>query len=85
MRNRSGYSTGRAAAREQQHGFSLVELAIVILVMGLILGGLAVPLAKQRDAARVDSSREQIAAVRNALHGFALQNGFLALSGNAVE
>ena len=30
---------------KRQGGFSLVELAIVILIMGLVLGGLAVPLS----------------------------------------
>ena len=34
------------ASLKPQRGFSLVELSIVILIMGLILGGLAVPLAE---------------------------------------
>ena len=37
---------------KRQQGFTLVELAIVVLIMGLVLGGLAVPLATQRENAR---------------------------------
>ncbi|MFQ5610083.1 MAG: type II secretion system protein, partial [Woeseiaceae bacterium] len=58
-----------------QSGFTLVELAIVILVMGLILGGLAMPLATQRENARLRDSRAQLDSVLAAIEGFALVNG----------
>lgn len=65
------------AALRQQQGFTLVELAIVILIMGLILGGLAMPLATQRENARFRDSREQLDTILSAVEGFALANGFL--------
>ena len=74
----------------RQQGFSLVELAIVILIMGLILGGLAMPLATQRENARVREGREQLEVVVSAIEGFAMVNGFLpcpatpASNGNAA-
>ena len=61
----------------KQSGFTLVELAIVILIMGLVLGGLAMPLAMQRENARVRDSQTQLEAIRDAIEGFALVNGFL--------
>ena len=61
----------------RQRGFTLVELAIVILIMGLILGGLAMPLATQRDNARLRDAADQLDDVSKALEGFALVNGFL--------
>ena len=61
----------------KQHGFTLVELAIVILIMGLVLGGLAMPLAVQRENARIRDGQTQLEAVRDAIEGFALVNGFL--------
>lgn len=61
----------------RQNGFTLVELSIVILIMGLILGGLAMPLSVQRENARLKDAAEQLADVKDALSGFALANGYL--------
>lgn len=61
----------------RQRGFTLVELAIVILIMGLVLGGLAMPLATQRENARLRDTAKQLEDVQQALEGFALVNGFL--------
>lgn len=63
--------------RTRQAGFTLVELSIVVLIMGLILGGIAVPLAKQRDSARIRDAEAQLDAVRDALEGYLLVNGAL--------
>jgi len=60
-----------------QRGFSLVELAIVLLIMGLVIGGLAMPLATQRENARVRDAQEQLHSVQAAISGFALVNGHL--------
>ncbi len=69
MRNRT--AVGR------QSGFSLVELAVVILIMGLLLGGIASPLSKQRDNARFGSAETQLEDVRDALEAYWLVNGEL--------
>ena len=61
----------------RQSGFSLVELSIVLLVMGLLLGGLVVPLAAQRDNARLKDGQELLESVQASIEGFALVNGFL--------
>lgn len=63
--------------RRRQRGFSLVELSIVILVMGLLLGGLMMPLSVQRENARYRAGLEQLDAIESAIEGFALLNGFL--------
>ncbi len=65
------------AMPSRQKGFSLVELAIVILIMGLLLGGLAMPLANQRDNARMRDGNQQLDDIVAALEGFALVNGHL--------
>jgi prepilin-type N-terminal cleavage/methylation domain-containing protein len=64
-------------ATRTQQGFSLVELAIVMLIMGLVLGGLAMPLSVQRENARIRDVQTQLEVVEEALEGFALVNGFL--------
>ncbi len=62
---------------QRQHGFSLVELAIVLLILGLVLGGLAMPLSVQRENARIRDGRTQLHDVRSAIEGYALVNGHL--------
>lgn len=62
---------------KRQRGFSLVELSIVLLIMGLVLGGLAMPLAVQRENARIKDGLTQLESVQTAIEGFALVNGFL--------
>jgi prepilin-type N-terminal cleavage/methylation domain-containing protein len=61
----------------KQQGFTLVELSIVILIMGLLLGGLAMPLSVQRENARLKEASQQLVEVEEALTGFALVNGYL--------
>ncbi|MEL7185565.1 MAG: type II secretion system protein [Pseudomonadota bacterium] len=60
-----------------QQGFTMVELAIVVLVMGLLIGGLMMPLAVQRENARVRDGHEQLETARLAIEGYALVNGHL--------
>ena len=62
---------------KQQSGFTLVELAIVILIMGLILGGLALPLSTQLENGRIQETRELLESAESAVFGFALVNGHL--------
>ena len=64
-------------ATRSQQGFTLVELAIVMLIMGLVIGGLAMPLAVQRENARIRDGQAQLDAVLDAVEGFALVNGYL--------
>lgn len=61
----------------RQGGFTLVELSIVILIMGLILGGLAMPLSTQLENGRIRETREQIVETEAAVQGFAIINGHL--------
>ena len=61
--------------RRLQAGFSMVELAVVILIMGLLLGGLVMPLAAQRDNARLREGQEQLESAIIAIEGYAMVNG----------
>lgn len=71
----SASSPAGGAARQQ--GVSLVELAIGLLILSLIIGGLLVPLATQVEQSRVSQTQRQIEDIREALIGFALANGRL--------
>lgn len=60
-----------------QHGFSLVELTVVLVIVALLAGGLMFGLSAQRDAATLQDARRQLDTVREALLSFAMANGRL--------
>lgn len=63
--------------RLRQPGFTLVELAVVLAIFGLLLGILVIPLSTQVDQQRYAEAERQLSAVREALLGFAIANGRL--------
>jgi len=58
----------------QQKGFTLVEMAIVLMIVGLLLGGMLVPLSAQMDQRNVSETRKQLDEIQQALIGFAIAN-----------
>lgn len=68
--------TGQASFR-QQHGFTLVELAMVLFVISLVIGGLLVPLASQLEARQRGEAQARLEEIREALIGYAVINGRL--------
>lgn len=60
-----------------QQGFSLIEVAIALVITGLLLGGLMTPLATQMDSSRRNETRQTQAAVLEAIYGYALVTGNL--------
>ena len=59
------------------NGFSLVELAVVLVVLGLLASGLLAPLAVQLESRDRALTVKQLEQAREALHGFAMRNGRL--------
>jgi len=58
-------------------GFTLLELAIVLLVLTLLLGRFALPLAAQREARQVREAEAKMLEIRAALLGHAVLYGYL--------
>lgn len=72
----------------QQRGFSLVEIAIVLVIVGLMIGGLLTPLTVQMEQRRVADTRRMLDDAREALVGYAVRHGHLpcpAISANNGE
>ncbi|MFY9260421.1 MAG: prepilin-type cleavage/methylation domain-containing protein [Gallionella sp.] len=69
-------------------GFSLLEMAVVMLILGLLLTGLLPTLSAQVEQQRIVETRKQLNEIRDALLGFAVSQGRLpcpAESGLAIE
>jgi prepilin-type N-terminal cleavage/methylation domain-containing protein len=67
----------RKCASRRQGGFTLVEIAIVLLIVGLMIGGLIAPLSSQMEQRHVTDTKRAMDEAREALFGFALRNGYL--------
>lgn len=67
----------KASPSGRERGFSLLELSIVLLIVGLLLGGLIMPLSARMDQQRIDTTRQQLGEIREALMGYALAHDAL--------
>jgi len=60
-----------------QNGFTLIELAMVLMIVGLLLGGLLVPLSAQMEQRNYTETRKMLDDIQQALIGYAIINGRL--------
>ena len=58
-------------------GFTLVELAIVLVVVALLLGGLLVPLTMQIEQQKIRETQKAMDEIKEALIGYAIANNRL--------
>lgn len=60
-----------------QRGFSLTELAIVLVIVSLLTGGMLLSLSAQTDSRNYSDARKELEEIKDALLGFAAANGYL--------
>lgn len=58
-------------------GFTLVEMAVVLVILALLLGGLLVPLSTQMDMKNYSQVKTDLEQIKEALYGYATVNGNL--------
>lgn len=68
-----------------ENGFTLVEMAIVLVIVGLLLGGLLMPLATQIEQKKIAETDKYLEQVKEALLGYAAANGRLPCPATAVS
>jgi prepilin-type N-terminal cleavage/methylation domain-containing protein len=59
---------------KQARGFTLIELAIVLVIITILIGGLAVPLSAQIQARRIGETKRTLEEAREAIIGYAMSN-----------
>jgi len=70
-------TSGKYFLKNCQSGFTLLEMAMVMVVLGLLIGGSLIPLSIQMEKKDRDATVRQLQDMREALIGFALSNGRL--------
>ncbi len=60
-----------------QGGFTLIEIAIVMFIVALLLGGMLLPLSAQQDFRQRQETEKSLNDIRDALMGYAVVNGYL--------
>lgn len=66
-------------------GFTLAELAVVLVIVGLLLGGLMIPLSAQNDIRYVNDTKKTLNDINDALLGYAAANGRLPCPASATS
>ncbi len=59
------------------HGFTLIEIAMVLMIVALVLGGLLPTISSQIEQRRISETRKQLADIQQALIGFSVLNNRL--------
>lgn len=57
---------------KNQQGFTLIELAIVLVIVTILIGGLAMPLSAQIQARRIAETNKTLEEAREAVFGYAM-------------
>ena len=71
--------------KNSQQGFTLVEMAIVLVILGFVLGALLLPLRAQREQAAQLQTENTLENAKQALLGYALQQGRLPCPATAAN
>ncbi len=70
--------------RQLRKGFSLIEMVIVILILGIIAAVAAPRMFDTASTAEENTTRQQLAVLRNAIEMHRAQNGSYPANGNLV-
>ena len=76
---------GPRRVRRHRHGFTLIEIMAVVLIMGFLAGIVGVAVVAQIDKARVTTTKTQIKQLEAALTFFQMENGFFPSTDQGLE
>lgn len=58
-------------------GFTLIEMAVVLVILGLVMSGMLMPLTAQIDQKNYTETRQHMGDIQEALIGYGLSHGYL--------
>jgi general secretion pathway protein G len=71
--------------KQQERGFSLLEIMVVLMIIGILAAMVAPTFIEQADEAKVESTRVQMKTIGSALKLYRLQNGKYPTSGEGLN
>ena len=66
-------------------GFSLIEIAVVLLIISILITIVAIPLTTQLDMQKTADTNKQLEQIKEAVYGFAMANGRLPCPATATS
>lgn len=70
---------------KNKKGFTLIEIMVVVIILGLLAGLVLPRIMGQEDQARIESAKVQIRSLEGALDAFKLDNGFYPATDQGLE
>lgn len=67
----------KVSVNKHQRGFTLLEMAVVLIIVGFLLGGLLISLSAQMEMKSRNTTEQSIDNIKEAILGFSLINGYL--------
>ncbi len=71
--------------RRQQQGFTLIEIMVVIIILGLLAGLVLPKFLGQEEKAKHEVAKTQIRSLENALDAYKLDNGFYPTTDQGLD
>jgi len=59
------------------HGFTLIEMAVVLVILAFLLGSLLMPMSEQMKQQKIRNTQQRLAELKETLIGFAIDKGRL--------
>ena len=70
---------------KRQSGFTLIEIMVVIIILGLLAGLVLPKFLGQEEKAKVEVAKTQIRALEGALDAYKLDNGFYPTTDQGLD
>ena len=70
---------------KNQKGFTLIEIMVVVIILGLLAGLVLPRILGQEEKAKVEATKVQIRSLEDALDAFKLDNGFYPATDQGLE
>src|SRR4030065_2290181 len=70
---------------KRQQGFTLIEIMVVVIILGLLAGLVLPRIMGSEEEAKIKTTGVQIRSLENALDGFKLHNGFYPTTDQGLE
>lgn len=70
--------------RQKDCGFTLIEMAMVLVIVAFLLGGLLMPLSTQVEQRKISETQKALEEIKEALTGYAIANGRVPCPANGT-